>query len=217
MMASKDGFKSYDPNVTTLEDVEECIAYALGHQQYIVDRYTSPWEKDELKHDELEKYAVDSEDIDRVYRIVSNEKAYDDMDWSMLCRVDYKGEKYFVSFDASCCHHGFDCEYSQGGSIFITKLPDFFLNSLVGDFDRDTVYRALQDDGYFVRIDTQSYFRTRPRKCWRDTPTLKFLCHSTIYKPRDVLSHFKEHLPKLLSGSVENFIKLKDWEILNGF
>ena len=85
------------------------MGYALGHQQYIVDRYTSPWEKDELKQDELEKYAVDSEDIDRVYKIVSNEEAYDNSDWSMRCRVDYKGEKYFVSFNASCCPHGFDC------------------------------------------------------------------------------------------------------------
>ena len=151
-----------------------------------------------MKQDELEKYAVDSEDIDRVYKIVSNEEAYDDSDWSMRCRVDYKGEKYFVSFDASCCPHGFDCKWSRGGSIFITKLPHFFLNSLVGYFDRDMVYSALQDDGYDVRIHTQSYFRSVPRKCWTDTPTLNFLCHSMIYNNRDVLSHFKEHLPKLL-------------------
>ena len=41
---------------------------------------------------------------------------------------------------------------------------------------------------------------------------LKYLCHNAIYDNREILSHYKEQFPEILAKSVDDFIKVKDWD-----
>ena len=81
---------------------------------------------------------------------------------------------------------------------------------VTNDQNPQRIYQALLEDGYDVQ-EPDPLHKMHP-KFWNDTPMLKFLCHNVIYENRDVLPHFKDQLPKILAESVDNFIKVKEWE-----
>ena len=74
----------------------------------------------------------------------------------------------------------------------------------------DQIYKSLREDGYHVQ-EPDLLHKVHP-KFWNNAPMLKYLCHTAIYKHRDVLPHFKDELPTILANSVNDFIKIKDWD-----
>ena len=201
-------FISYEPNICTREDIDDEIGYALNYQ-YCFNRITSPWEMEDWDQDELRSFKIEIEKIDRIYRIYVNIEDDNFRSWWISCRMHYKGEKYFVDMLSNCESCGFECQGE--GTIRITKLPDFFLNHVLEcDEANDVVYQALLKEGYNVQ-EPDPLQLTDPQY-WKNVPMLKYMCHYTIYNNRDVLSHYKEHLPRLLSKSVDDFIKVKEWK-----
>ena len=117
----------------------------------------------------------------------------------------------FLTLYANCGARGF--EDRGEGEIVVTKLPGLFMTSMVPDYlNLDTIFRELLTDGYDIP-KPDAMLRRHP-KFWNNAPALKYLCHVAILKNRDMLRHFKEQLPTSLATSVENFIKIKDWESL---
>ena len=124
--------------------------------------------------------------------------------------MKHDGQDYFVVMNAKCI-------FSDGpdalgaGCISFTKLPRFFLNYMVTlDQDLEKIYQALRNDKYEVELtDCRHHANSKHGK---NAPMLKYLCHLSIYNNKEMLIHFKEILPKLLSNSVEEFIAVKEWE-----
>ena len=200
---SKSQFKSYVPNINTQVDIVYKLRLPLSFQ-FVLDKRTSPWEMKDWDQDELNGFEIRFEKIDRLYHMVADFRS-----WEICCRMDYKGEKYFVDMYSHCDYTGFECQ--GGGCVYITKLPDFFLTSMVPmNQNPDQIYKFLKEDGYNVQAPDLQH-KMHPN-LWNNAPMLKYLCHDAIYKNREVLSHFQEQLPKILANSVDDFIKVRDWE-----
>ena len=103
------------------------------------------------------------------------------------------------------------CSDTAGEILLFLALPDFFLENMVTqDQHPMQIYESLLEDGYKVQ-EPDLLHKMHP-KFWNNTPMLKYLCHVAIYKNRNKLSHFKEKLPKVLANSVDDFIRVKDWD-----
>ena len=63
-----------------------------------------------------------------------------------------------------------------------------------------------------MMFKNQTHYIKCTQKFWNNSPMLKYLCHNAIFENKDVLSHFKDHLSRLLANSVDDFIKVKEWE-----
>ena len=196
-----DSFKSYVPGIESPNDIFYHMCYPLEYQ-YLFEKRTSPWEMQEIDHRYLENFRIESHQIDRLYLLEEGERDYV-KPWDLMCRLNVDGVKYFVSMGASCDYTGFDCR--GGGFIQFTKLPDFFLEN-IADYP-DMIYTYLKNDGYSVQKPNLEHRVSR--KFWKNPPMLKFLCHEGIYKHSNVLSHFKEVLPKMLVNSVMEFIQIQ--------
>ena len=213
-------FKSFVSYIRTQEDVDAALGYpfSLMHPFYfqpLFDKHTSPWEIKDWVYEDLINFTIKAEKIDRLYHMV-----VDDASWEIFCRVEYKGKLYFSVMYASCNDSASECPV--GGYIAITKLPNFFLQSIVTPSQNpEQIYKSLIEDGYIVD-EPQS-------KLWNNAPKLKYLCYDVIYKHRTALPCCKTMLfhpsqepvkllnyycglPKTLLNSVNNFIIAKDWE-----
>ena len=201
-------FKSCNPNIKSWEDISDKLGYPFNYQ-YMFDKRTSPWEMENWDQDELNAFVIEAEKIDRLYYLADNDEDQNCRSWEICCRLEYKGEKYFVDMVSNCDYTGFDCQ--GGGTIYITKLPDFFLENIVTlDQNPMQIYEALLEDNY--NIQQPNMLHKMNPIFWNNTPMLKYLCHITVYKNRDKLSHFKEVLPKILANSIDDFIIVQDWD-----
>ena len=114
------------------------------------DKRTSPWEMADWDQNELNDFVIETENIDRLYHMVVNDADENCRSWEICCWMYYKGEKYLVDMYSNCDYTGFDCQ--GGGVMCITKLPDFFLTSMVTiDQNPDQIYKSLIEDGYTVQ------------------------------------------------------------------
>lgn len=201
-------FKSCIQSINSQEDIDSALCLPLNYQ-YMFDKRTSPWEMKNWDQDDLNSFLIKPEKIDRLYHISANDEDPNFRTWELCCRMDYKGEKYFVEMYANCDYTGFDCQ--GGGHVCITKLADFFLNNMVtNDQNPDKIFNALLEDGYDVQ-EPDPLHKMHP-KFWNNTPMLKYLCHNAIYENKDKLPHYKVNLPQILANSVDEFIQVKDWE-----
>lgn len=104
-------------------------------------------------------------------------------------------------------------EFHGSGQIIVTKLPNFFLNNLVYKGQNlNDIFTSLLNDGYLV--DEPDEFNNVHPSQWKNVPMLKFLTHIAINNHKETLTHYKEQLPKVLTSSVEDFIRLKEWIVL---
>lgn len=214
----KDGFRSLDPRIKTVEDIWELVGDALCNQEKL-NKKTSPWEMVEWETDELECYVVYHGRIDRVYYI------YEDggfgvgiQRYQLLGRMRYGSRMSYFTLVASCDDF-FD--YHVWGYIYVTFDPQIFLSSVVRqDQNPHAIWTMMMEDG--LKVHEPSPFDLIPVRVWRDTPTLKYLCHQTtptlkylchqtIYKHRDILTdEAVKTLPPLVVNNIEEFIKIRD-------
>ena len=78
--------------------------------------------------------------------------------------------------------------------------------SVVMGTPRGSVYELLAEDGIIIdqQHDDSSFSGRNP-------PSLKYLCHSTVYVNRNRLNdNYKIILPKMLSDGVEYFIRIRE-------
>ena len=170
-------FKSYSTKINSQEDIDDELVLPLSYQ-YMFDKRTSPWEMKDWDQDDLNTFNIQPEKIDRLYHIVADDEDQNFRSWELCCRLDHKGEKYFVEMYANCDYTGFDCQ--GGGHICITKLADFFLNNMVtNDQNPEQIYMALLEDGYDVQ-EPDPLHKIHPKFC-NNSPMLKYLFHNAIF------------------------------------
>jgi len=193
-------FKSVYSEITTNADMmDDYMSYALAYQ-YMFDRRTTPCEKSLWEDKELDNFNIDLEKIDRLYYIYYAEE---EMGWygekfRMTARMDYKGRKVYFELVANCDYMGFD------GIIFVCEDADLFMKIIITDkYQINLIYQSLREDGIQVEelteYDVCSHFQKH------NAPMLKFLCHLTIYKNKNLLEASFLQLPKLLEKSVKSF------------
>ena len=201
-------FISYVPNINTQQSIEEILSLPLEYQSMFKKR-TTAGEWQDWNKDKLNEFVIQADKIDRLYHVVATDSVWYHRIWEISCRMEYDGVKYFVEMNANCDYLGFN--YSGRGLISITKLPDFFLrNMLSKDQNPYQIYKSLLEDGYNVQ-EIDPLLKMHP-KFWNVVPMLKYHCHDTIYKNRNVLTQYKDQLPPILANSVEEYIQEKNWK-----
>ena len=199
-------FKSIIASVSSANDMSDKMYGALCYQ-YMFDRRISPWDMEQFGDEDIQKFELDLEKVDRLYHIYHFDDGVSGANWEILVRMDHNGRKAYVNLTAGCDFTGFECQ--GGGYIYITFNVNVFTRIMLEDnIDRDAIYHALRDDG--VVVEMQSECDLRPNKWLSNAPMLKYLCHQAIVDNKDRLQHYPQVLPKILVESIEEFIMLRD-------
>ena len=195
-------FKSIDLKVTYAEEIDNYIGLALEVQR-VFDRKTTPWEKNLWDDDELEHIKIYLEAIDRLYYINRNAQ---NTHFHMVGRMIYKGQPLYVQLRAGCECYRCGCMH---GVIFVSRDANLFMKLVMTKkFQKDLIYKSLADDG--IIIEEQTEYDSCGRMFWNNAPMLKYLCHQVVYENQTKLKHYSQVLPKLLTDSIDDFIRTKD-------
>ncbi|UHB41753.1 hypothetical protein MrNuV_ORF030 [Macrobrachium rosenbergii nudivirus] len=197
-------FKSLNPEITNTTDIEDIFSEALCYQD-MFEHKTSPWEMKNWEYEELEKFQLDPNTIDRVYYSSFNDDVFG-RNFNLICRMVYKDAPLYVELIASCDYTGFDCQ--GGGSIFVSRDANIFINvCMSNDWNKEPIYQSLEEDGIYINKELAAENNPCVRFQNRSPAMLKYLCHQTIYKNKTTLEPYIGELPKLLADSVIEFIK----------
>ena len=200
-------FRSIDVSITTANDMADHVGYALSYQ-HMFDCRTSPWEMENFKDDDLQRFKVNLEKVDRLYYIHHYDDGISSREYEILARMDYGDKKAYVNVIASCDFTGFDCQ--GGGYIFVSFNANVLTKIMLNRrHDHEAIYRSLAEDG--LTVEEQSEYDQVSAFRWQSVPMLKYLCHVKISDRKNNLSQiYMKLLPKVLADSVEEFIKLKE-------
>ena len=203
----KDDFKSLDPRIKTAKELLVVVGEALTWQE-LFTRKTPPWEMVEWETDELKCYEVHANRVDRVYHIyVDDGDGVGHRRYILLGRMRYGSRMSYFALEAGCDFCGFICE--GGGEIYVTFDAQIFLKSVVRPSQNPhAIWTLMLEDG--LKVHEPSPFDLLPVRRWKGVPMLKYLCHQTVCKHRDILADEAARvLPKLLADSVGEFIRTR--------
>ena len=212
MLQTHPSFKSFNPNVKNAEEIDDYLHEAL-HYQHTFEKRTTPWEAQQWDYEELQRFNIDLEKIDRLYYIFYD-SGVGGRNFQMIARMEKDEEQpIYVEMVASCDYTGFDCQGS--GYIFISKNANLFMKLVLAeaekDVDKSLIYDSLREDSIYVEeMDNYYYYDKFSNLLLKKVPMLKYICHEAIYQNRDVLYEYKILLPKILRESVLEFINTKD-------
>ena len=194
-------FKSVDLTVKTAKKMDNYMSEGLI-KQHMFDKRTTPWEEQEWGQGVLQEFEINLEKVDRLY--------YINPDVRMIARMEYKDQQsIYVEFNARCL--GLRCH--RGAFIFISRDANIFMKLVLAELREDiknSVYESLREDSIYVEEEDNTRFDTFSRMTWKNVPTLQNLCHEIIYQSRDELRGYSSLLPKLLTESLDNFIRTKE-------
>ena len=201
-------FKSLVRRVTNTHIINSYIGYALDYQNMFIRR-TTPWERSDWGDDELNNFLVDLGKVDRLYHIGFDEYERG-LEFEFVGRMIHNGKHLYIEMTADCCFTGFSC--SGEGKIFMSKDVNLFLKTIpLHEMDMTRVYNSLQEDG--IEFEVAEDGRMMKRFLRNNAPTLKYLCHESIFEHRHLLKNYKKQLPKILKDSVKEFIKTRESRI----
>lgn len=206
-MADTEDFISVAPRVRDREDLHNFFDYPMMHDM-LFERKTSPWEMSMWNPDELKKFHIDIDNINRVYaaRSVTTGESLEG-DFSLTARMKYKEKNIFVSLMAMSEGSGFE---SRGaGEIYVTYDANIFYNTIVSDEpNSELIMASLCADNYEISVHPLS------GKCrvdtWHNPSSLMFLCFAAIKANQHRLAHYREKLPKGIAQNVEEYIKVRE-------
>ena len=203
-MATAAGFKSLVPEVKTADEIAKCVGYPLLYE-YMFEHKTSPWEMSSWNEEDLQNFQIDVDQIDRLYS-VTNTQEHDMLggDFYLLARMKHMNKDMFVELKAFCDSSGFDCH--GDGSIYITSNPNIFYNTMVIGSERENILSSLLEDGYKITIQPE----VNSVSSWHNPPNLLFLCHKAVRDNQHCLAHYPDVLPKPLTNSLNDFIRVKE-------
>ena len=216
-------FKSADKRIRDANGINECLFNALYYQNEYDLRMTTPGEKHLWDKDELQKFEINLELIDRLYFIYSRDMVNDKI-YEMICRMHYKGKPLYIEFHAY--HHMKfnplyqpnhfrcrcnNCKNIRCGKIFISRDVKLFMRLVLKThYDNEIlIYNSLKEDGIEIEDQWQynDYWRYFPFK-EKKIPTLEYICHEFICKNKQKLESQFVQLPKIIANSVEDFIRV---------
>ena len=213
---TKIDFKSLTSKISSNTDIDDLIGYVLNCQEYFSKWLISPYEATEWTESSIKRFIIKSEHIDRCYYIEYFVSEWN-IDMELYCHMLYDNTPYYIHMSGSCellC--GFDCHHCSIGHIYLSKSPIYFFQHAVCDNSdlssnvRDGIFASLSDDGFKIPLlDSQHHIHPKRR---RSSPSLKLLCHESIYSSKEVSSIYQNQLPKILVNSLNEFIDFKKWE-----
>ena len=191
MFKTHPNFKSLDSRVKGADDIMSMriLLFMRDVKRMTVD--------EDLDYHALQMIHLDAEKVDRFYfyERPADERGY----FRVFLRLD-PGLFIDIRIKVILYEAGIKVIlYDVDGQIFISKDPNRFDLA-----DKPLVCQALREDGYEVRNE-------KPKTGWYTAPTLKFLCHKSIYQ-HDVSPRC---LPTPVKKCVEDFRK-KEEELRNG-
>ena len=176
--------------------------------QYMFERKTSPWEMASWDEGDLQNFEIESELINRLYSIKRIE--YDDYSagsYYLLARMKYKEKNVFVELNASCDSSGFDCQ--GGGELYVTADATTFYNAMASPLnERESILASLYEDDYDIAIQPEA--AVSRVSSWHNPSPLLFLCHVAVRDNKHRLAHYPEVLPKCITESLSEFIRVKE-------
>ena len=78
-------FKSVDPKVYNADTIYDYVGYALMYQ-YMLEKRTTPWEKDLWDYDQLQNFTIELEQVDRLYYIYYTDDIIDGEQFKLAAR-----------------------------------------------------------------------------------------------------------------------------------
>ena len=208
-MKTHPDFQSADPEIKNANDMDDNLCEALMYQ-YMFEKRTNPWEMSRFDYDELQKFEIDLEKVDRLYHIYHNSDECG-RQFELIARM----EQFYVELSANCDYTGFDCQGE--GVIFISTDPLVFMKTILTgtrSVNKEALYELLEKDAISIRDEVNDDIIQHENFLYgKKAPSLSYLCHQTIYQHKDELKEHKELLPTRLKKGVTNFIKAKDGRI----
>nr|BDT62623.1 MAG: hypothetical protein [Metapenaeus ensis majanivirus] len=198
--------KSVDPSIKTADDIENIVGEALYHQGYL-DKRTSPWEINYWPENELERFNIKADAVDRVYDIGAVECFYDirftgsnesSKIYELMVRVIYKGKFVYANLRAICKKDIW--ERKKGiweGEIYVTLDANIFWKSMVSScHEYDKIWKMMNEDGF--HMEQHSEFDLLPSS------------HMKVYYEGEKLQELANHqLPNVLAKSVRDNIQVE--------
>ena len=207
-------FRSLNPFVKDAETVDEYLEEALFYQDNF-DKRTTPWEAQQWDPEALREFMINLEKIDRLYYIC-HENDCVGYRTIMVARMEFEDYQYYYVQLAASYNNKNSC-YLDWGSIFISKDANIFMKLVLAelqeDFNKDPIYASLREDSIYVEEEDNTRFDKLSRMKWKNTPKLKYFCHEVIYQNSDTFREYRSLLPKMLTESIDNFIRTKEARI----
>lgn len=202
MLATHRDFQTLVHGVQDAETMNILVGRAICHQ-YLFDRRTSPREVSLWEPGELQEFNIDLEKVDRLYHIHNN----DDDIFELVARVEYMDRYLFVELSGSCYFTCFECR--GGGQIYVTYSGSLFTKIITTNMQQEELfYQSLAQDGY--QVEGRSEHDRCPASRWHTPPSLTVLSHLAISSHKDMLSHYAEILPTVLTQSVSEFLIIQE-------
>lgn len=201
-------FKSLVPDIKTANEInDDYMGFALAYQ-FLFKRKTSPCERSSWNENDLQNFTIDVNQIDRLYSMTPvKEDILSGGRFYLLSRMKYMDKDMFVELTAFCDSFGF--AYEGGGEIYITSNVDIFYNAVVSRLEqRKSILASLIEDKYYITIQPE-VAENRVPFC-HNPPELKLLCHVVVRDNQQCLAHYPDVLPKLLTDSLNEFIRVNE-------
>lgn len=172
-----------------------------------------PCESDEWDIEELVKFDIDVNKIDRLYYFKEYlpcssclySKAVD-----MYGRIDHKGQHlYFNMFVAVFESYP---NVTIRRKRYLTFDAQMFLKSILEkECNSEEIVKLMIEDGLVVEEPSIFDLVCKPDWCrLGGVPTLSYLCHMTIYENQDLLHHYTTIMPNSVKKALEKFIKFRE-------
>ena len=209
-------FKSVNPVVRDAETIADYLREPL-HYQFMFDKRTTPWELQQWDYEVLQSFEINLEKVDRLYDVQYENDGVGIRSFGLIARMEYEEQSLYVELIANCDYTGFDCQ--GGGYIFISKDANLFFKLVLREnLNKNLIYESLKSDSIYVEEEEDTDYDKFSRMMWKTAPMLKYLCHEAIYQNREPLQGYSFLLPKILTESIDDFIKTKEAKIAyNGF
>ena len=229
-MKTHPNFKTANPKISNVDAIYDYIGKAFSNQNRYI-KTTTPWEEKHWNKRELQNFEINLDDIDRLYYIdyySDYRMDYDLARYRLVVRIEYNGR--------GCCSNGSNGTLNQNHQdhvyveliagydnhypperkftraehvIFVSRDASLFM-SLVLRNPKDPIYEFLAEDGIIIDQQQKEY-DVNSTFFWKNPPSLKYFCHSTVYVNKNLLNdYYQKVLPKMLSNSVEYFIRLRE-------
>ena len=170
-------FKTVVPYITNVEGINNLVGTALDYQ-YMFHRKTTPLELKEWDYDELQKFEINLEIVDRLYYIKEDCHS-NGSEFQLIVRMDYKGTHLYVELAASCDYTGFDCV--GGGYIFVSRDADLFMKLVLEpQCAKNLIYKSLAEDGIHAEAEEEESYSTYARLFIKNPPSLKYLYYEAL-------------------------------------
>ena len=216
MSQTHSNFKSYVDGINNAIDIYYEMWSPLERQTYVRKR-TTPIESLYWNDDDLQKFTLRIEDIDRLYFYEMSSYPFRKI-YEIVARVNPQGfyvQLYLKHYTQT------QCDKNVSGLMYISENPNLFIK-VIRHYERNTKYSLkrimytslksegihLKDEEEEVKEKTTSEYNDKIKK---QPKKLCNLCYGAIYENNDILEEiYINQLPIVLKHDISRYIDVRD-------